>query len=121
MKECPICLTKTQGKTVKCCNCGSQLNTPFFVELEDNIDLLNTMLADSNSQPPLYKPGPYWEVRARNAASEIRRCGIKDFRGSANLIGLSYTDNLFLDYRDAFNHGVAPRIAKLVSKTYPLC
>lgn len=89
------------------------------IELKDDIELLDMMLTDSKSQPPLYHPGPYWAATAKNAANEIKRCGIADFRGSTNLIGLSYADNLYLDIRDGYNHGLR-RIARWITKTYPL-
>ena len=88
-------------------------------ELKDDFKLLEAMLADSNRQPPIYHPGTYWSTKAKNAANEIRRCGIADFRGSKNLIGLSYADNLYIDIRNAYNHGLR-RLARWLTKTYPL-
>ncbi len=89
------------------------------VELKDDFELLNLMLTDSKSQSPVYRPGPYWATKAKNAANEIRRCGISEFRGSSNLIGLSYADNLHVDVRNAYNHGLR-RLALWLTKTYPL-
>lgn len=89
------------------------------IELKDDLQLLEMMLTDSKSQPPLYHPGPYWSTKAKNAANEIKRCGIADFRGSANLIGLSYADNLYIDIRNAYNHGLR-RLVRWLTRTYPL-
>ena len=89
------------------------------IELKDDLELLDIMLIDSKSQPHLYHPGPYWATKAKNAANEIKRCGIADFRGSANLIGLSYADNLYIDIRNAYNHGLR-RLPLWLTKTYPL-
>lgn len=89
------------------------------IELKDDLELLDMMLTDSKSQPPLYHPGPYWATKAKNAANEIKRCSIADFRGSSNLIGLSYADNLYIDIRNAYNHGLR-RLARWLTKTYPL-
>lgn len=89
------------------------------IKLEDDFELLDIMLTDSKSQPPLYHPGPYWANKAKNSANEIKRCGIADFRGSANSIGLSYADNLNIDVRTAHNHGLR-RLALLLTKIYPL-
>lgn len=97
----------------------SQTKVDQNIELKDDLELLDIMLTDSKSQPPLYHPGPYWATKAKNAANEIKRCGIADFRGSTNLVGLSYADNLYLDCRDAHNHGLR-RIALWLTKTYPL-
>ena len=90
------------------------------IELKDDLALLDIMLNDSKSQPPLYQPGPYWATKAKNAANEIKRCGIGDFRGSGNLIGLSYADNLLMDIRNAYNDGFKHKLARWVTKTYPL-
>lgn len=89
------------------------------IELKDDLELLDMMLTDSKSQSPLYHPGPYWATKAKNAANEIKRCGIADFRGSSNLIGMSYADNLHIDIRNAYNHGLR-RLARWLTKTYPL-
>ena len=94
--------------------------TDDHVELKDDYDLLDMMLTDSKHQPPLYHPGPYWAAKANNATNEIKRCGIGDFRGSSNLIGLSYADNLFIDIRDGYNNGLIRRFVRCLTKTYPL-
>jgi putative sugar O-methyltransferase len=89
------------------------------IELKDDLELFDIMLTDSKSQPPLYHPGPYWATKSQNAANEIKRCGIADFRGSTNLVGMSYADNLYIDIRDTYNHGLR-RLARWLTKTYPL-
>lgn len=77
------------------------------------------MLSDSKSQSPLYQPGPYWAAKAKHSANEIKRCGIADFRGSTNLIGLSYADGVHIDVRDLYRHGLR-RILRWLTTTYPL-
>lgn len=89
------------------------------IELRDDIGLLDIMLDDAKNQDTLYHPGPYWAAKTRNAINEIKRCGIHDFRGPANLIGFSYADNLLVDVRDAYNHGLR-RVARWVTRTYPV-
>lgn len=89
------------------------------IELEDDFEILDMMIADSKNQPPLYQQGPYWAAKAQNAVNEIKRCGIAGFRGSANLIGQSYADNLPIDIRNAYNHGLK-RLARWLTRTYPL-
>lgn len=88
--------------------------------LTDDVALLGLMLADAGRQPPLYQAGPYWAAKARSTAHEIRRCGLEEFRGTANLIGLSYADCLPIDFRDFLNHGFKKRLARLVTKSYPV-
>ena len=77
------------------------------------------MLTDSKSQPPLYHPGPYWAYKAKNTANEIKRYGIEGFRGSTNIIGMSYADNLIIDVRKHYNHGLR-RLVRWITMTYPL-
>ena len=90
------------------------------VELKDDFELLDSMINDSRHQPPLYQPGPYWVTNAKNAANEIKKYGIRDFRGSSNLIGLSYADNLHIDFRNSFNRSLRSQIIQWITKIYPL-
>jgi putative sugar O-methyltransferase len=92
---------------------------PESFELRDDLQLLDLMVADARKQPPLYSPGPYWAAKTRNTVNEIRRCGIARFRSSTNLIGLSYADNLLVDVRNAYSHGMR-RILRWLTRTYPL-
>lgn len=88
--------------------------------LKDDFNLLNTMIIDSNSQNNiLYKSGPYWESKLTNSLNEINQYGISNFRGSDNLIGMSYADNLFLDYRKTYN-GLLGKLAKISTSLYPI-
>ncbi|NMC99180.1 MAG: putative sugar O-methyltransferase [Bacteroidales bacterium] len=88
------------------------------IELLDDFSLLDSMMHDSKRQTSAYQPGPYWASKAQNAVNEIKRCGIKDFRGATNCIGLSYSDNLFIDVRNEYNHGIKS-LASLFTKIYP--
>lgn len=89
------------------------------IELKDDFELLDAMLADAKQQEPLYNPGPYWAAKARNAANEIKKYGIADFRGSTNLIGMSYADNLCIDARNSYNHGLK-KAALWLTRIFPL-
>ncbi len=89
------------------------------LELKDDLALLDIMLTDSKAQPLLYRPGPFWATYAQNSANEIKRCGLADFRGSTNLIGFGYTDSLFLDIQNVYDHGFR-RLALWLTKIYPL-
>jgi len=89
------------------------------IELKADFEVLDMMLADSKSQSLLYQQGPYWAIKTGNAVNEIKRCGISGFRGSANIIGQSYADNLSIDIRNAYNHGLK-RLARWLTRMYPL-
>jgi len=88
-------------------------------EIKNDNSLLDKMLKDMKNQSPLYKPGPYWSNKSKNAVNEIKRCGLEDFRGSSSLIGLSFADNLYIDYRDTLNYGFKGRFLKYLTNHYP--
>lgn len=88
------------------------------VRLDDDYELLNLMIKDSKVQDSLYTPGPYWAKTAQNAESEIRKSGISKFRGSSSLIGLSYSDNLFIEILHSYNHGLK-NIARKIMEMFP--
>ena len=90
------------------------------IKLKDDFELLDIMLADSKNQPPLYQAGPYWISMAENAASEIKRCGIADFRNSTNHIGLSFSDSLNIDVRNGYTQGWKRRLVRRLTEIFPL-
>jgi hypothetical protein len=47
----------------------------------------------------LYKPGIYWKYKSKITKSLIKKYGLEEFRNSTNLIGESFTDMVYLDYR----------------------
>jgi len=91
----------------------------YITNLGDDIELLDMMLIDLKDQSTIYRAGPYWLKKSKITTNEIKRYGIADFRGSSNLIGLSYTDSLHVDYRNIYNHGLR-RLATWITKIYPL-
>ncbi|MBN2140667.1 MAG: putative sugar O-methyltransferase [Desulfovibrionaceae bacterium] len=102
-------------------NVASLIEEKQNISLKDDFELLDVMLSDSKRQSSLYWPGPYWSQKAKNAACEIKRYGIADFRGSTNLIGLSYADNLFIDIRKTYMHCRGFwRFVRRLSETFPI-
>jgi putative sugar O-methyltransferase len=51
----------------------------------------------------LYSSGPYWDYKNKRATLEIKKKGLKDFRGLTAGIGSSFADNLILDIRNELN------------------
>ena len=51
----------------------------------------------------LYSSGPYWKYKNKKTISEIKKEGLKDFRGISSGIGTSFTDNLVLDIGNELN------------------
>lgn len=89
--------------------------------IEDSPDLLRAMLTDMEGQDPIYQPGPYWRSTAMAAATEIVEHGLNDFRGSSNLIGMSYADPLIIDWRLHMRTGILKRFFRwLTTHLYPL-
>ena len=87
--------------------------------IQDNPKLLNLILSDEKFQPLIYRAGSYWNSKSRNATNEIKKFGLKDFRGSSNSIGTSCTDNTLIDYRETIRPGVLRRFADWLTKTLP--
>jgi len=88
-------------------------------KLIDDIDLLFLMLADAKHQNAIYLPGPYWEGKTKSAIFEIINRGIMDFRGNSSQIANSYADNIFMDARESYNHGLKRRITKFFTCRFP--
>ena len=88
--------------------------------LENDNELINAMLLDIDTVPKIYRPSPYWSAKTKNAAREILKFGIKDFRGSTNNIGTSYSDNRLVDVRGQYNYGLKLFLSILMKRTFPL-
>ena len=87
--------------------------------LENDNELINAMLLDRDTVPEIYRPSPYWLAKTKNSAQEILKFGLKDFRGSTNNIGTSYSDNAFVDVRGQYNCGLRLLLSILMRKVYP--
>ena len=67
--------------------------------------LLNDLIKDEkNIDRSLYSSGPYWNNKNRRAILEIKKKGLKDFRGITAGIGSSFSDNLILDIRNELSN-----------------
>ncbi len=66
--------------------------------------LLETLARDENRcNKNLYSSGIYWDYKNKVSLNEIKRKGLKDFRGTSAGIGTSFTDSLVLDIRNELN------------------
>jgi putative sugar O-methyltransferase len=78
--------------------------------------LLDELIKDEKKNDKiLYSSGSYWDYKNRRAILEIRKKGLKDFRGITAGIGSSFADNLILDIRNEFNI-----MGRLVGKIFSL-
>lgn len=60
-------------------NSGSKID-----QVQDDIALLDLMLADIQSAPEIFKPTNYWSVYHERIVPELREHGLKDFRRRRN-------------------------------------
>ncbi len=66
--------------------------------------LLNELIkAEKKINRSLYSSGPYWNYKNKKAIIEIKKKGLKNFRGLSAGIGTSFADNLILDIRNELN------------------
>ena len=66
--------------------------------------LLNELIKDEKKiDKALYSSGAYWDYKNKRTISEIKKKGLKDFRGLTSGVGTSFTDNLPLDIRNEIN------------------
>ena len=66
--------------------------------------LLDELIKDEKKiDKKLYSSGPYWDYKNSRTIHEIKRKGLKDFRGITAGIGTSFADNLIWDIRNEFN------------------
>jgi putative sugar O-methyltransferase len=78
--------------------------------------LLEALVKDEKKiNKSLYSSGPYWDYKNKKTLSEIKKKGIKDFRGLSTGIGTSFSDSLTLDFRNELNFK-----GKLVSSFFSL-
>ena len=53
--------------------------------MQNDIELLDLMLRDQDSQTDVYRPGPYWKPYGDRTIKAIRSVGIENFRGSRTI------------------------------------
>lgn len=62
-----------------------------------NFELLNTLENDEEKVSSLYKAGPYWKTKAMKISQQLRKKGLRNFRGYDSGVGTSYCDNVMID------------------------
>ena len=67
-------------------------------------NLLNSLIQDEKKQNRnLYSAGPYWKAKNSKTILELKKKGLKDFRGIKSGVSTSFSDNLVYDIRNEFN------------------
>lgn len=78
--------------------------------------LLKELIKDEKKiDRKLYSSGPFWDYKNSRAINEIKKKGLKNFRGITDGIGTSFADNLVWDIRNEFNFK-----GRLVGKIFSL-
>ena len=95
------------------------MSTNSMTTINENHSLLKAMVVDQVKQSSFYNPGPYWEAKSKNTLREMTNHGINDFRGTTNLVGMSYTDNLPIDIRNLYVSGAKRLICNFL-RLYPM-
>jgi putative sugar O-methyltransferase len=88
-------------------------------KLKNNKELLIKMLDHYSKSDDLYKSGPYWENKTKNATKRIIKFGLNDFRSHRSLIGVSFADNPILDIRSFWDRGVKLVFIRLLNFFVP--
>lgn len=82
--------------------------------MEDNKCLLKCMVDDMESQPPQYRPGPYWMSYSERIRDAVLHHGLKDFRACPG-ISKGYGDVLLTNPLDLVPAGsIAGKILRVV-------
>src|SRR5690242_15273669 len=95
------------------------INNEMHASLSDDYALLELMLSDARLQRDIYKPGPYWRKQSNNAAAQIKKHGLADFRGCSSTIGLSFTDSIYVDFRHDLNGSFRWPLKFLFESVFP--
>tara|TARA_Y200000002_G_scaffold375189_1_gene377082 strand:- start:105 stop:1109 length:1005 start_codon:yes stop_codon:yes gene_type:complete len=69
------------------------------------MNLLETLVEDQKkTDKSLYSSGPYWDYKNKKTLNEIKKKGLKDFRGLSAGVGTSFADNPVVDIRNELNY-----------------
>lgn len=88
------------------------------LKLENDIVLLEKMIAAQNSAPSAYQPGPYWVKKTERSKRELISHGLQNFRSSQNNSTRSYGDALLSDITKDYD-GLKYYIGLLANKVPP--
>jgi hypothetical protein len=87
--------------------------------ITDDPELLRLTVSDAKAQRDVYRPGPYWSRKTKNAVNQIRRHGLADSRGASSSIGLSFTDSIHVDVRHDLARGFRRSLKFLFETVFP--
>lgn len=77
--------------------------------------LENLIIEEKKNNKQLYSSGPYWDYKNSKAILEIKKKGLKGFRGLDSGVGTGYASNLVLDARNELGWK-----GRLISKIFKL-
>ena len=85
----------------------------------NNLNLLNKLIEDSQNISEVYKPSKYWRKKNIQAHEEIKKKGIKNFRGVDNNIGESFSDNQNINILNNYYGGLRGFLKFIIESVYP--
>ena len=85
--------------------------------MENDVNLLETMIIDAEKQSNLYKPGYFWAAASKVSARKMKEQGITQFRGRSGLVGQGFTDNIVIDPSIIWEVGRLKRFLKPIVDT----
>ncbi len=66
--------------------------------------LLDELIRDEKKiDKTLYSSGPYWEYKNKRSILEIKKFGLRDFRGMSSGVATSFSDNIVANLKMEFN------------------
>jgi len=92
-----------------------------LMKSHDDPALLDLLTEDAKKVDGRFLPGDYWTSKTFHSLCEIKRCGLKDFRGTSNLISQSYGDNIHYDVSNELfvgqrNETLDEKVSELLEK-----
>ena len=89
-----------------------------IVQIEDDLDLLTSMVSAYSNAPLIYQQGSYWKEKVKRSTRDIKKYGISNFRNSESTISTSYGDGTLLNAAHGYT-GVKYSLAKYLTALFP--
>ena len=87
--------------------------------LEDDLDLLTSMVNEMGKQQEHYHPGPYWKNKTKVSVNALKKFGLTGFRGFVNPVGQSYTDNILTDVSTTYCRNFLHKLYGYLFQIFP--
>jgi hypothetical protein len=95
------------------------MKTTTSTPLSNDNELLEQIMNGAHSASDVYQPGEYWKDKTENAALQLRKLGLENFRSSQNSAITSYGDNPILYAVNDKPSSLKDVIKKFITTSYP--